>query len=251
MRILVINGNTTPQVTASIELAAMKAALPGTEIHAVTPSIGPATVEGYLDGQLSAIGVCEEIALHQQNADVFVIACFSDPGLYAAREFSEKPVIGIAEAAMLTAVQLGHTFGLITPQRRLHPVLQDLVNTYGFSSRLAGIQIVDMNVAEAATAGPEQQALFRDAARRSIEEDGAEAVILAGAVLSGLEDELSRDLAMPVIDPVKCAVGQAQALVAAGFGFRSGRAFPSQQPKECPGCPSGIFQLVYSYRDTK
>lgn len=129
MRIYLINGNTTPAVTESIERAAQEIALPGTEVKAMTPPIGPATVEGYLDGQLSALGVCEAIAAHQDEADAYLIACFSDLGLYAARELCNKSVVCIAEAATVTAVQLGHRFGLLTPQRRLRPVLEGLVRS--------------------------------------------------------------------------------------------------------------------------
>lgn len=168
MKILLINGNTTSSVTRSIQQAAQEIALPGTDIQALTPATGPATVEGYLDGQLSALGICEVVAAHQDEADAFVIACFSDPGLYAVREISERPVVGIAEASMITAVQLGHCFGLLTPQRRLRPVLEGLAHQYGFASRLAGVQVVDRSVAAVAVPGEERREMFLQNLRHSL-----------------------------------------------------------------------------------
>ncbi len=246
MRILLINGNTTPAVTASIEQAAREVTLPGTDVRALTPTIGPATVEGYLDGQLSALGVCEAISKHQDEADAFVIACFSDPGLYPARELSDKPVVGIAEAAMLTAVQLGHKFGLLTPERRLRSVLDGLVRTYGLSERLAGIRYVDQKVSELITPGEERLEMFLNAAIQSINEDAAEVLILAGAVMSGLEFELSQFLSAPVLDPVKCAVAQAQALVSLNLNTSRAGGFKRPYRKACLNCPPEIYASVYA-----
>ncbi|RKL56161.1 aspartate/glutamate racemase family protein, partial [Acinetobacter baumannii] len=74
----------------------------GTQILAVSPQMGPATIESYYDEALSAVGVLEEI--HQGEfvgVDAYIIACFGDPALYAAREITSAPVIGIADAAIL------------------------------------------------------------------------------------------------------------------------------------------------------
>lgn len=242
---MLVNGNTTPTITKNIEQTARKIALPGTEVRAVTPVIGPATVEGYLDGQLSALGVCEAIAAHQDEADAFVIACFSDPGLYAARELSEKPVVGIAETAMATAIQLGHRFGLLTPQRRLRPVLEGMVRLYGFTERLAGVRVVDREVADVASSSKDRLEKFLDAAQHSLADDGAEVLILAGAVLSGLDVELSELLAAPVLDPVRCAVVQAQSLVLSGVQTSGVGSFAYSLRKPCLNCPPGIASRVY------
>jgi Asp/Glu/hydantoin racemase len=247
--ILLINGNTTPAVTVGIEQAGRAAAPPGVTVSAITPPSGPATVESYLDGQLAAVGVCAAIAAQQEAADAFVIACFSDPGLYAAREFSRRPVVGIAEAAMLTAVQLGGRFGLLTPQPRLRPVLEGLVRSYGFADRLAGVQVVDWSVAAAAQPGPARSEAFLQAGRRAWRDDGAEVLILAGAVLAGLEVELAAQLPIPVLDPIKCAVAQAYALLLLGQPTNRAdrRAVPER--KACRGCPPELTAHLYRAED--
>lgn len=240
MKIFVINGNTNTKVSQNINKAAQQAAFTGTETITITPEVGPASIEGYMDGQISAIGVCEVIAKYHGEADAFVLACFSDPGLYPARELTQKPIVGIAEASMVTAVQLGHLFSLLTPLRRLKPVLKGLVNQYGFMERLASIRHVDFSVAALAGSENEHMDAFFAAGTKAIDEDDAEVLILAGAVLSGKEKKLSDQLNVPVLDPVKCAVAQAQAFVKLGLETSHLGGFSKPFRKDCHNCPEEI-----------
>lgn len=240
MKITVINGNISLSVSADIGLAAQLAAFPGTEIIMVTPEIGPATIEGYLDAQLSATGICEEISRYEQDTDAFVIACFSDPGLYAAREMTTIPVVGIAEASIITAIQLGHQFSLLSPLKKMRPILRKLVENYGFINRLASVQTVEMNVSKAAVHGSERLTAFMEAGKRAIEQDGAEVLILAGAVLAGMEIEMTRELGIPVLDPVKCAMIQAQGLVTMNLMNSKKGGFSEHHPKVAHGAPKNL-----------
>src|SRR5450432_1172688 len=104
MRIKVINPNTTRTMTETIGRAAAAAAAPGTTILAASPSMGPVSIEGHYDEALSVVGLLDEIRKGEATGcDGYVIACFGDPGLLAAREIARGPVIGIAEAAMHAA----------------------------------------------------------------------------------------------------------------------------------------------------
>jgi len=98
MHIRVINPNTTRSMTLKIGAAAKAAASPGVEVTAVNPDFGPPSIEGYFDEAFSVPGLIEEIG-KAANADAFVVACFDDTGLDAARCATEAPVIGIGEAA--------------------------------------------------------------------------------------------------------------------------------------------------------
>ena len=245
MKIYVINGNTNIAVSSAIGKAALEAAFAGTEIKMITPAKGPATVEGYLDGQISALAVCEEVAKYHHDADAFVIACFSDPGLYAARDITTKPIVGIAEASMVTAVQLGHQFSLLTPLRRLKPVLNGLVKQYGFSDRLASIETVDFSVGELSESKNAHCEAFLAAGYEAVHHHGAEVLILAGAVLVGMEKTLSSQLNVPVLDPVKSAVAQAQALVKQRLFTSHIGGFSQPNQKKCVDCPDGL-QRYYS-----
>jgi len=231
MKIYVINGNTNVSVSQAIEVSANEAAFPGTEITMITPKMGPSTVEGYLDGQVSAVAVCDEVARYRHDADAFVIACFSDPGLYASRDLTQKPILGIAESSMLTALQLGHQFSLLTPQRLFKPILRGLVNQYGFLDRLASIKTIDFSVSEVAANKTRNEQAFLKAGRQAVDEDFAEVLILASAVMVGMEKVLAHKLNIPVLDPVKAAVLQGQALVKQGLMTSYIGGFPILIPK--------------------
>jgi len=240
MKIYVINGNTNLAVSEGIKKSAQEAAFPGTEITMITPRMGPSTVEGYLDGQVSAVAVCDEVARYHRDADAFVIACFSDPGLFASRDLTQKPILGIAEASMVTAVQLGHQFSLLTPLRKFKPILRGLVNQYGFLDRLASIRTIDFSVTEVAASKTRNEQAFLEAGHQAVYEDFAEVLIMAGAVMVGMEKVLSQKLNVPVLDPVKAAVSQAQALVNQGLMTSHAGGFCHPLPKACLDCPEGL-----------
>ena len=102
--IKVVNPNTTESMTAEIGRCAQAVAGPGTDVDAVTSAMGPPSIESHYDEAMSVPGLLEEIRRGERaGADGYVIACFGDPGLDAARELARGPVVGIAEAAMHTA----------------------------------------------------------------------------------------------------------------------------------------------------
>jgi allantoin racemase len=104
MRILVVNPNTTPSMTSKIGAAARAAASAGTEVAAVSPSTGPASIEGYYDEAFAVPGLIEEVRKGEAAGfDGHVVACFDDTGVDAARCVARGPVVGIAEAAMHVA----------------------------------------------------------------------------------------------------------------------------------------------------
>src|SRR5436305_14418620 len=96
IRIKVINGNTYDEMTANINSVAQAAARPGTEIVTTQPERGPLTIESYYDEYLAIPGILEEIIRDEAQFDAFIVACWGDPGVDAARELTTKPVIGIA-----------------------------------------------------------------------------------------------------------------------------------------------------------
>ena len=115
MRIRVINPNTTASMTTTIGEAASHIASPGTEIVATTPKSGPVSIESHFDEAISAVGVLEEVmAGEREGVDAYIIACFGDPGLLAARELTRAPVIGIAEAAFHMATLISTRFSIVT-----------------------------------------------------------------------------------------------------------------------------------------
>ncbi|CPZ59340.1 Probable Asp/Glu racemase [Mycobacteroides abscessus] len=139
MRIRVINPNTTEAMTKSIAAAAQSAAWAQTSVTAVNPSMGPASIESHYDEALSVPGILAEIRrAESEGTDGYVLACFGDPGLDAARELATGPVLGIAEAAMHTASHLGRGFSVVTTLERTAGRAWDLAERMGCRVSAAG-----------------------------------------------------------------------------------------------------------------
>ena len=133
MKIKIINSNTTESMTKDIEKAAKIYARKDVELYAVSPQTGPESVECYFDEYLSIPGVIAEIIKgdREENADAFIIACFGDPGLQAAREITDKPVVGIAEAAIAVAKLISPCFSIVSVLNRSRRVTEDVLHLHG------------------------------------------------------------------------------------------------------------------------
>ncbi len=147
MRILFINPNTSASFTDKVRLIAERAAAAGTEVVAVNPDTGPRSIECIYDELLSSPGTLATAITRLDEFDAFVIACYSDhPTVYALREITNKPVLGIAEASMLTACMLGRKFSVVTTNCEWEPLLYDAVDHYGLSARCASVRTTGMAV---------------------------------------------------------------------------------------------------------
>ena len=149
MHLIVINPNTTASMTRLIGGSARSVAAPGTTVTAVNPDMGPASIESHYDEVLSVPGLLAEIARAQAGepaADGFVIACFGDPGLDAARELADGPVVGIAEAAMHAASFLGRGFSVVTTLGRTAGRAWDLAERYGMTRFCRNVRACEIPV---------------------------------------------------------------------------------------------------------
>ncbi len=134
-------------MTETIGAAARAVAAPGTEILAVSPRAGVPSIEGHFDEAIAAVGVLEQIkAGREQGVDGHVIACFGDPGLLAARELAQGPVIGIAEAAMHMATMVATRFSIVTTLPRTLIIARHLLHQYGFHQHCAALHAIDLPV---------------------------------------------------------------------------------------------------------
>jgi len=134
--IKVINPNTTSSMTEKIGHSARAVAAAGTTIEAANPTMGPASIESHYDEALSVPGLLSEIGKGERDGvHGYVVACFGDPGLDAARELARGPVIGIAEAAMHTASMLGRGFSVVTTLDRTRGRAWELAHRYGNRSQ--------------------------------------------------------------------------------------------------------------------
>ena len=212
MRILVVNANTSEIVTEKVAAQARTSASPGTEIVAVTGAFGARVIGSRAE---HAIGEHSTIALVSQHApgcDAVVIGVSYDTGLRGARELLAVPVVGMTEAGLLTACMLGGRIGVITFGRRVLPLYHELVTSYGLRERIAGWRTLESAAAYQRGAHDTLDRELIAAANDLIERDGAETVVLTGAVMAGVPARLQKDVPVPLIDCIACAVRQAELL---------------------------------------
>jgi Asp/Glu/hydantoin racemase len=215
-QILVINPNSTEEVTRSMDAALdpLRAAR-GAEIKCVTLAEGPPGIQSQRDVDFVAPHVCQRVAADNQS-DAFVIACFSDPGLHAARETTERPVLGIAEAGMTTALNLGQRVGVIAVMRQSIPRHTRYFRAMGIAERVAGEVAVDLPVVELSDETKTTSRML--AVGRALKDGhGADVLVMGCAGMARYRAPLEDALGIPVIDPTQAAVGLALALVRLGL----------------------------------
>jgi allantoin racemase len=218
MNLLLINPNTTQGMTDAIAQAARAVAAPGTTIVAAQPSFGPVSIECHFDETIAAAGVAEQVRLAQAwRPDAVVVACFGDPGLDAARELTDAPVLGIAEAAFHAASMLATGFSVVTTMTRTCIMAERLVQRYGMTHQCRGIHGTDIPVLDLECCGEATLQQIEDEARAALAHDRSGAVVLGCAGMAPLCATLSQRLGVPVIDGVAVAVKFAESLVALGL----------------------------------
>jgi allantoin racemase len=234
MHIRVINPNTTRSMTEKIGAAAKAAASPGVEVRAVNPEHGPASIEGYFDEAFSVPGLIEEIG-KAREADAFVIACFDDTGLDAARCATGAPVIGIGEAAFHVASLVAAKFSVVTTlSRSIVPIEHNLAK-YGLISRCARVRAAEVPVLALEEPGSGARAVIASEIQRALAEDGAEAIVLGCAGMTDLARDLEREAGVPVLDGVACAVSLAESLVRLGVKTSKRRTYAAPLAKAYTG----------------
>jgi Asp/Glu/hydantoin racemase len=213
MRILVVNSNTTDSVTERIAAAARAAAAPGTEIVPVTAPFGLELIVSRADWLVAGPATLAALAAHRDGCDAAVIACFGDPGLEAAKELLDIPVLGISEAAFHAAAMLGRRFGIVSFTAALRPMFEDCLAHHGLGARCAGFRMGPAFAGDPGRVAEERREMLVGLCRDSVEQDGAEVVILAGGPLAGLAPLLAPRVPVPLVDGTAAAVRLAEALV--------------------------------------
>ncbi len=239
MKIKVINPNTSMEMTHAIHAAAQSVARPGTDIVSVSPAFGPASIESYYDDYLSIPGLLEEIRTGDTDGyDAYIIACYGDPGLHAARELTTKPVVGIAEASLYMASMLAARFSIVTVIPRTRTMLEEMVAGYGFREKVVSIRTSPLYVLDVEKDPAGALEKLRIEARRARDEDDAEAILLGCAGFTQFADNLEQELEIPVLDGVVCAVKMAESLVELG---KTTSKYKTYRPPERKAY-SGIFE---------
>ena len=242
MHIRVVNPNTTESMTALIEASARAVAGPGTTLDAVTPTMGPASIESHYDEALAVPGLLAAIAQGERDGCAgYVVACFGDPGLDAARELAAGPVVGIAEAAMHAATLVGRGFSVVTTLSRTRGRALDLAQRYAPPGACRGVHACEIPVL-ALENDPDLLKRVVGVARAALERDGSDVIVLGCAGMADLCAAASAELGVPVIDGVAAGTLLVQSLLTLGLRTSKRDEYAAPPAKPYTGVLAGFAQ---------
>jgi Asp/Glu/hydantoin racemase len=213
MKILVANPNTSTGVTDRLLASAKLVVSADTELLPMTALRGVPYIATRAEAAIGAAAALEMLAERRGGIDAAIIAAFGDPGLGGARELFDFPVVGMAEAAMLAACMLGRSFAIVSFAKALEPWFAEIVAWHGLSGRCAAIRTLDEGFRSIDEVQEEKEAMLVELALRTVKDDAADVVILAGAPLAGLANKIRDRVPVPVVDGIQAAVVMAEGLV--------------------------------------
>ena len=214
--IVVLNPNSSQSVTDALDEGLEPLRFSGgPPIRCATLAQGPPAIES--DEQVAAViePVCDYLRHHENDSAAFVIACFSDPGLREARRSSARPVFGMAECGLLTALAHGRRYGVISILASSLPRHLSYIRHMGIDGRLAADLPVGLGVLELEDRAVALERMVTVGSRLRDEHD-ADVIVLGCAGMAALRTPLEERLGIPVIEPVQAAVSMAMRAVALG-----------------------------------
>jgi allantoin racemase len=237
MRILVVNVNTSTSMTSVIGEAARRHASPGTEIIPLSPFFGAEAVDSSFESYLSAVAVMDRVTGYTGRYDAVVLAGFGEYGRDGLQELIDQPVVEICEAAAHVAMMIGRSYSVVTTLRRSVPAIEDRLRLAGLADRCASIRASDMSTLEVDRDPRAAARAIVAEARQAVQADHAEVICLGCAGMAGLEEAITSELAVPVIDGVGAAVRLAEALVGLGVKTSKVSTYAAPEPKNITGWP--------------
>jgi allantoin racemase len=244
MKILLVNPNITIAVTDLMAVEARRVAAPATQIVAATAAFGTLYIENRAEAAIAGHAVLDALAEHSGDCDAAIVAAFGDPGLAGAKEFMDIPVVGIAEAAMLTAWMLGRRFSIVCMTERLRRWYGECAVEAGLDARLAAVRALDVPVTDITRARDLLAEPLLELCRRTVAEDGAEVVILGGGPLAGLVHLIADRVPVPLLDGVACAVPMAEMLVNMGLRAPTRGSFARPRSKPATGLSAALTARI-------
>jgi allantoin racemase len=237
MRILVVNVNTSSSMTEGIDVAARRYASPGTGIVTLQPFFGAEAVDCNFESYLAAVGVIDRVVAYKEPYDAVVMAGFGEYGRDGLQELIDQPVVEICEASAHVAMMIGRAYSVVTTLQRSVPPIEDRLQLGGLWARCASVRASGMSTLEV-DQDPEGaiRAIVAEA-RIAVETDHAEVICLGCAGMAGLEEAITSELHVPVIDGVGAAVRLAEALVGLGLKTSKISTYARPEPKRISAWP--------------
>lgn len=209
--IVVINPNSNELVTDGIRDALKEFNLPKSPaIECVTLKEGPFGIESQLDSD-SVIIPLVNLVQSRTDAGAFVIACYSDPGLHACRSITKKPVFGIQESGVLSALARADRFGVIAISDASIQRHWRVMARMQVLDRLAGELPLNMSVDESARGTKTLEKLVNVGGL--LKKQGADVLVLGCAGMATHRKKVEEALGIPVIDPTQAAVALAMGVL--------------------------------------
>lgn len=219
--LIIINPNSSQTVTDGIDAAIAPLRRFGAPIRCLTLAEGPAGIESQRQADLT-IAPMLRLAAAQKDAAGYVIACFGDPGLHALRDQTALPVVGIQEAAVMTALTLGQRFGVIAIMPASIPRHLRAFGAMGVLDRLAGDRALGLGVADLADPDKSLGAMIATG-KRLRDEDGANVLIMGCAGMAQYRETLENETGLPVVEPSQAAAAMALGQIALGLSHKGKR----------------------------
>lgn len=230
MRLLLINPNMTESMTHGMTDVARETAGPEVEIVPLTATSGFPYIASRAEAQIAGAMVLETIASHRRDVDAVIIAAFGDPGLTAARELFDLPIVGMAEAAVMTAAMLGERFSVVTFSPHMARWYDACVRQTGLGTRFTGVRYPKTPPETLDNVAGALRSDLIDLARKATATDGADVVILGGAPLAGLAPQIADETLGILVDPIAAATAQALALARLSPNYRNRTSRPAAKP---------------------
>jgi len=244
MRILIVNGNTTQAMTDAVAAVARAAAGPGTEIVTATGSFGSAILTNRAEDVIGGHALLAALAEKVEDCDAVLNCVSSETGLRGARALLPMPVIGMTEAALLTACMLGGKFGLVGFSAKSKAAYVEVVEGHGLAGRMAGYRVIDIPFAEVFARPEAVHGAIVAAVKALVTEDGADTAILLGAATAGVPERLQPQLPVPLLDGVVCGVLLAESLVRLGMPKATAGSYARPEQNNYTGLSPALTRLL-------
>ncbi len=223
---------------------ARRSAAADTELVPITATFGTLYVENRIEAAIAAHAVLDACAVHSEGCHAVIISAFGDPGLHAARELLDIPVVGVSEAAFLAAYMLGNRYSIVCLTPRLKTWYVETAHAHGLASRLVAARAIPGPVPDITRAKDDLKAMLLAECLRTIAEDDAEVIIVGGGPVARLVREIRDEVPVPMVDGVSAAVKLTEALV--GLEPRPPRkgSFARPAPKPARGLSPGLMLRI-------
>lgn len=199
MRILIINPNSDETMSEAILHSAEAFSNGAYEVDCKTVRTAPRFIGSYEDQVEAGPGLLRLIRENEHAYDGFIVACHLDPCLSAAKEITQKPVVGIGEASMKLATFLGRRFSVIGASTKTVPLKEELIRKYYLDGQVASVRAPKQAASDLAQALTEEAAL-------AVSQDHAEVIVLGCAGFTGLDKRIAAETGVPVLDGVICGL---------------------------------------------